>query len=112
MSVTRTEHHRPFPSVWCVQAPGRTIELSEEVSRLREDLEARLDDRSAAESWLSEHPLLHVPSARSSSTQQPSRSLPSMRRVVFERFFDESGGMQLVIHAPFGMRIMWSGAWQ
>ncbi len=31
--------------------------------------------------------------------------LPTMRRVVFERFFDESGGMQLVIHAPFGTRI-------
>ena len=31
--------------------------------------------------------------------------LPTCRRVVFERFFDESGGMQLVIHAPFGTRI-------
>ncbi|MFN6106807.1 MAG: hypothetical protein ACK5EA_20465 [Planctomycetaceae bacterium] len=31
--------------------------------------------------------------------------LPTQRRVVFERFFDESGGMQLVIHAPFGARI-------
>ena len=31
--------------------------------------------------------------------------IPSQRQVVFERFFDESGGMQLVIHAPFGARI-------
>lgn len=31
--------------------------------------------------------------------------LPNQRTVVFERFFDESGGMQLVIHAPFGARI-------
>ncbi|MEX2318087.1 MAG: DEAD/DEAH box helicase [Pirellulales bacterium] len=31
--------------------------------------------------------------------------VPSQRRVVFERFFDESGGMQLVIHAPFGSQI-------
>jgi ATP-dependent Lhr-like helicase len=31
--------------------------------------------------------------------------VPSQKRVVFERFFDESGGMQLVIHAPFGSRI-------
>src|SRR5207344_2335794 len=31
--------------------------------------------------------------------------IPSQREVVFERFFDESGGMQLVIHAPFGARI-------
>ncbi len=31
--------------------------------------------------------------------------LPTQDRVVFERFFDESGGMQLVVHAPFGARI-------
>ena len=30
---------------------------------------------------------------------------PSKNKVVAERFFDESGGMQLVIHAPFGARI-------
>ena len=30
--------------------------------------------------------------------------MPSQRAVVFERFFDESGGMQLVVHAPFGGR--------
>ena len=28
-----------------------------------------------------------------------------MEDVVFERFFDESGGMQLVVHAPFGGRV-------
>ncbi len=32
-------------------------------------------------------------------------ALPSQHTVVAERFFDESGGMQLVIHAPFGSRI-------
>jgi ATP-dependent Lhr-like helicase len=31
--------------------------------------------------------------------------VPTRRQVVFERFFDESGGMELVIHAPFGARI-------
>ncbi len=31
--------------------------------------------------------------------------LPSFETVVFERFFDESGGMQLVIHSPFGSRV-------
>ena len=31
--------------------------------------------------------------------------LPSFDTVVFERFFDESGGMQLVIHSPFGSRV-------
>jgi len=32
-------------------------------------------------------------------------SLPTQQKVVFERFFDEAGGMQLVIHSPFGNRI-------
>ncbi|MBI4662602.1 MAG: DEAD/DEAH box helicase [Verrucomicrobia bacterium] len=32
-------------------------------------------------------------------------AIPTQTRIVMERFFDESGGMQLVIHAPFGSRI-------
>ena len=32
-------------------------------------------------------------------------NVPTQTEVVFERFFDESGGMQLVVHAPFGGRI-------
>src|SRR5580765_1207330 len=31
--------------------------------------------------------------------------IPSQKKLVLERFFDESGGMQLVLHAPFGSRI-------
>ncbi len=31
--------------------------------------------------------------------------VPTCQQIVFERFFDESGGMQLVIHAPLGARI-------
>jgi ATP-dependent Lhr-like helicase len=32
-------------------------------------------------------------------------AIPSQTTLVMERFFDESGGMQLVLHAPFGSRI-------
>jgi ATP-dependent helicase Lhr and Lhr-like helicase len=32
-------------------------------------------------------------------------TIPSQETLVLERFFDESGGMQLVLHAPFGSRI-------
>jgi ATP-dependent Lhr-like helicase len=32
-------------------------------------------------------------------------AVPSAERIVAERFFDEAGGMQLVLHAPFGSRI-------
>ena len=44
---------------------------------------------------------------RTTSPRKRPRSdvIPTQRKVVFERFFDESGGMQLVIHAPFGARI-------
>src|SRR5258706_3353934 len=31
--------------------------------------------------------------------------IPSQKKLVLERFFDESGGMQLVIHSPFGIRV-------
>ena len=31
--------------------------------------------------------------------------IPTQKKIVFERFFDEAGGMQLVVHAPFGARI-------
>ena len=32
-------------------------------------------------------------------------TLPSEKTIIMERFFDESGGMQLVIHSPFGARL-------
>jgi ATP-dependent helicase Lhr and Lhr-like helicase len=31
--------------------------------------------------------------------------VPTIDRIVLERFFDESGGMQLVVHAPYGSRV-------
>ena len=31
--------------------------------------------------------------------------VPTMETLALERFFDESGGMQLVLHAPFGSRV-------
>src|SRR5205085_11846340 len=30
---------------------------------------------------------------------------PTLETIVLERFFDETGGMQLVIHSPYGGRI-------
>jgi ATP-dependent Lhr-like helicase len=105
----------PSMPFWLGEAPGRTTELSASVSRLREDISARLDagGRDAAVAWLT----------ASSGTLALSRSaaeqiadylaaakaalgrLPTQRAIVFERFFDESGGMQFVIHAPLGSRI-------
>src|SRR5437870_3702833 len=39
------------------------------------------------------------------ATYKALGAIPSQKKIVLERFFDESGGMQLVIHSPFGIRI-------
>lgn len=100
----------PTIPFWLGEAPGRSYELSEEVSLLREDLEQRLDDPQEAEQWLALEANVNLDAAHQAVEYARAQKaaiglLPSMRRVVFERFFDESGGMQLVIHAPFGTRI-------
>jgi ATP-dependent Lhr-like helicase len=100
------------PSIpfWRGEAPGRTYELSEEVSRLREELEEQLDDPARAEEWLIAES--HVAPGAAHQAVEYVRAqkaaiglVPTQRRIVFERFFDETGGMQMVIHAPFGSRI-------
>src|SRR5262245_10295140 len=100
------------PSIpfWRGEAPGRTYELSEEVSRLREDLEQRLDDPAAAEAWLIAESAVSPGAAHQAveyvrAQKEAIGLVPSQRRIVFERFFDETGGMQMVVHAPFGSRI-------
>ncbi|WP_440594397.1 DEAD/DEAH box helicase [Schlesneria sp.] len=100
----------PTIPFWRGEAPGRTYELSEEVSRLREDLEARIDDPAAAEEWLVLEAHVNLETAHQAVEYVRAQKaaiglIPTIKRVVFERFFDESGGMQLVIHAPFGTRI-------
>ena len=100
----------PTIPFWLGEAPARTRELSAEVSRLRADVEERLDDPEAAARWLDGE----VQAGRSAAEQvveyllTTKRSLgviPTQNTLVLERFFDESGGMQLVLHAPFGGRI-------
>lgn len=100
------------PSIpfWQGEAPGRTAELSEAVSDLRGELERRVVDLDAAQEWLIEESSVSADAARQAVIYAAAQKaaiglLPTCRRVVFERFFDESGGMQLVIHAPFGTRI-------
>ena len=98
---------------WLGEAPGRTGELSASVSRLRADLAARLrSDQSgtAARAWLAEEIGLGAPAARQlveylAAGAAALGCLPTQKAIVLERFFDEAGGMQLVIHAPFGSRI-------
>jgi ATP-dependent Lhr-like helicase len=96
---------------WLGEAPARTEELSAELSELRDSLWQQsaqsleqavvwLQDRSGAGEWAAQQAVQYV------AAQGASIGLiPSQRQIVFERFFDESGGMQLVIHAPLGARI-------
>jgi len=100
----------PTLPFWLGEAPGRTNELSEEVSRLRQDVADRLDDPPAAIQWLVENVGLTDAGARTiveylGATRQILGTIPTQKCLVLERFFDEAGGMQLVLHAPFGSRI-------
>ena len=100
----------PTLPFWLGEAPGRTNELSEEVSRLRQDVADRLDDPTAAIQWLVESIGLNEAGARTiveylGATRQILGTIPTQQCLVLERFFDEAGGMQLVLHAPFGSRI-------
>jgi len=120
---------------WLGEAPGRTDELSRGVSRLREEVAARLDpavcrsggSRDAAMSqsrlpplpstahadavtWLVEDVGIAPEAAQQivdyvARTQAALGAQPTQSRIVLERFFDESGGTQLVIHTPYGSRL-------
>jgi len=95
----------PTIPFWNGEAPGRTLELSQELSRLREDI-----IRDPSIEWLQRDCGLDRLGAEQASQYVVAGrgalgALPTAERVVAERFFDEGGGMQLVIHAPFGARI-------
>ena len=105
----------PSMPFWLGEAPGRTTELSASVSRLREEFSGRFDagGRDAVLNWLTSPSgtlALSLSAAEQiadylSAAKAALGRLPTLRAVVFERFFDESGGMQFVIHAPLGSRI-------
>ena len=92
----------PSLPFWTGEAPSRTQELGAAIGRVREaseengwvERECELPPEGAeqVESYLSEG-------------RRVLQAVPSQTQVVLERFFDESGGMQLVLHAPFGGRI-------
>jgi ATP-dependent Lhr-like helicase len=97
---------------WLGEAPGRSDELSSAVSRLREDVAARLAAGGvpAAVGALSERLSGHREAAEQivqylARGQEALGAMPTQRCIVIERFFDASGGMQLVIHSPFGSRV-------
>lgn len=120
--VVDAEGQAPSLPFWLGEAPGRTKELSEAVSRLREEVDQRLgpvpddlgDGAEALERWkapafrwlveevkagevAADQVLDYLCAARTALGAMPTRD-----RLVMERFFDEAGDMHVVIHAPFG----------
>ncbi len=108
------------PSIpfWLGEAPGRSDELSFAVARLRDEIDRRLAegaavgrvDLSPAIDWLTGTLGLTETAARQiveylARARSALGALPTQQRLVMERFFDESGGTQLVIHSPYGSRI-------
>src|SRR6204780_5266850 len=87
------------------------MELSTAVSDLRQKIQQRLEaEPGSALQWLMETVGLALPAAVQlvqylSAGRAALGCLPTLDTVIFERFFDESGGMQLVIHSTFGSRV-------
>ncbi len=114
--VVRVEdaHGQP-PTIpfWLGEAPGRSDELSEAVSRLRAEIAARLATDPTGETalrWLADEVGIGEAAAPQlveylAAAHAALGCLPTQDTIVLERFFDEAGGMQLVIHSPYGSRL-------
>lgn len=101
---------------WLGEAPARTRELSQAVAHLRDDVAKVLATEKAQPArqelvdWFEKEQHLSGSGSRQladyfSTAYQALGALPSQDTLIMERFFDESGGMQLVIHSPFGARL-------
>jgi ATP-dependent Lhr-like helicase len=104
--------HGMPPSIpfWLGEAPGRTDALSLQVSHLRRAVEERLESgRDAVLVWLAEAGIEGAAASQLTDYLAVARAalgcLPTQDTIVLERFFDEAGGMQLIVHAPFGSRV-------
>jgi ATP-dependent Lhr-like helicase len=107
-TVRVDDAHGAKPSIpfWLGEAPGRSAELSEAVSRVR----ATCYQNPRAPEFLTTECGLDEAAAKQAIAYLAQGSaalgaMPTSTTVVAERFFDESGGTQLVLHAPFGARI-------
>lgn len=94
---------------WFGEAPARSYEFSFAVSRLRATIDKLLEEKTA-EQWLSNELKLQPEVIDQivnylHAGRNALGVMPTMDTLVIERFFDESGGMQLVLHSPFGSRV-------
>jgi ATP-dependent Lhr-like helicase len=122
MLVEDAKGAAPTVPFWRGEAPARTSELSEQLGDLRREMSDRLPGVVPVEgwrnlpvvadvvSWLGEQCGLDTAGAEQLiqyilEGRAVLGDVPTQATIIAERFFDEGGGMQLVIHAPFGGRI-------
>jgi ATP-dependent Lhr-like helicase len=135
LRVEDAQGRPPSVPFWLGEAPGRTWELSHEVSVLRRDIASLLGGDAEGrmlDVGNNDHPTPNI--QRRTSARENVRLwlraecgvdesgaeqiagyigaevdalgvVPSDTDLVYERFFDDAGGMQLVVHAPFGARV-------
>ena len=125
--VADAQGQPPTIPFWLGEAPARTDELSAAVSELRADVAPMLpsaesdahvaggivltdEEMAPAVAWLEQE--LQLPAAAAQQiaaylgeTKKLLGAVPTQTTLVLERFFDNAGGMQLVLHAPFGSRV-------
>ncbi|HEX4773842.1 MAG TPA: DEAD/DEAH box helicase [Bryobacteraceae bacterium] len=102
--VRVTDAHGAAPSIpfWLGEAPGRSRELSAEVASLRERVLAGAEPLAAY--GVDETAANQITTYIQTGASELG-ALPTQTTVVAERFFDQSGGMQFILHAPFGSAI-------
>jgi ATP-dependent Lhr-like helicase len=117
--VADAQGQPPSMPFWLGEAPSRSDEMSAAVSRLRAAADPKLPrpdqprkpgELDAAVAWLEQDYALPRSAAEQIAAYlaEGKRALgvvPTAETLVLERFFDEAGGMQLVLHAPLGSRI-------
>ena len=117
MGKVRVEDAQGAPPTipfWLGEAPARTAELSAAVAELREEVAVRRHDNlargrsclahAAGQCGLDQAGAEQIV-AYVAETHAALGAVPTQQTIIAERFFDEGGGMQLVVHAPFGGRI-------
>ncbi len=110
--VTDAGDSPPTVPFWLGEAPARTAELSAEVSQLRARIDEflALGDADGARAWLRDVAGVTGEAAVMivdyiACGRAVLGAMPTLDTLVLERFFDDTGGMQLVLHSPHGGRI-------
>ena len=117
MRVEDAQGAPPTIPFWRGEGPSRTADLSAEVAHLKSDIDQRLTSNPSPPTasappvqWLRQECGLDQRGAQQAveyvlAGKAVLGTVPTQQTIVAERFFDESGGMQLIIHAPFGGRV-------